>query len=116
MRLLARALAPYLRDELGLEQQPTPVGWMTHRDTPTPRLTMRACRDGRIAGARKLGRKWVFDAQAWEQFVRGHGEEPSGRVAKETCAVASGHDATLEALREELGLAPVSVHNQRRGK
>ena len=43
LRVLARALVPHLRDELGLDAGPRMATMMTADETPSPRATKEAC-------------------------------------------------------------------------
>ncbi len=107
LRALARALAPYLRQELNLDGHGRADGWMSHRDTPSPRLTMAACRSGKIPGAKKLGRKWVFREESWQVFLEVQAAPLDTVGARPPAPTANLADDELMAeVRSELGLVP----------
>ena len=104
---MARALAPFLREELDLEGRGHTNDWMTHRDTPSPRLTMVACRSGKIQGAKKLGRNWVFLKESWRSFLEAQAAPPEkSQAIHSVTTVNSGDDELMAEVRSELGLIP----------
>lgn len=74
LRGLARALAPYLRDELGLEQREGEQLVDVAAVVPLPRRAVfAACRRGDIAGATKRSRRWVATRAALDAWLRAGG-------------------------------------------
>lgn len=106
LRALASALAPLLRVELGLENAGVRQGWMTADDTGVPRAAKLACRRGLVRGAAKMARKWVFEIDAWAEFLETHGERP--RAAQHP-KCGEPEETALEELRRELGLVHLAT-------
>jgi hypothetical protein len=105
LRALARALAPLIRDELGLDAAEHPgSAWLTAEDTPTPRATKAACRRGLIRGARKVHRVWMFGRDAWRDYVERVGVR-GARAPDAVPPAVRGEDVSLDELRAEVGLA-----------
>jgi hypothetical protein len=100
---MARALVPFLRAELGLDPRDPERKWMCASDTPVPRHAKQAAREGRIRGARKVARRWVFEVQAWDEYLAGL---PEARHVSPRTPGVSEVDQVVADLRSELGLAP----------
>jgi hypothetical protein len=101
---LVPRLLPHIRDALAADHDNT-TRLMTARDTPSPRATMEACRRGKIHGARKVHRRWMFSAAAWRRYVETHEAAPTSKVDTTPSTVQAEAD-TLDDLRRELGFAP----------
>jgi hypothetical protein len=100
LRMLAQALLPYLRAELIQRAAPPHERWMTADETPCPRLTKEACRRGRIDGARKLHRRWMFTAEAWDRYVQAFGKPPASDDALPSDRAGDDEDDVEAALAE----------------
>jgi hypothetical protein len=99
--VLASALLPRLLPRLREELEREPMGLMSASETPTPRAVMAACRRGRIRGAKKIHRQWVFSVEAWREYASTYGEDPKRPSAP--CVAASSEDDVIDELRRELG-------------
>lgn len=73
LRALARALLPYLKELLVQEQQAAELVDVVSFVPAAPRVIMRDCRNGKIVGARKVGRKWIAPRVAVEAWLRERG-------------------------------------------
>jgi hypothetical protein len=70
LRALAGALLPYLREFIALEQRDRELVDVA-ATLPLPRrLLFRACRSGAIAGAARIGRRWLATRGAVEAWAR----------------------------------------------
>jgi hypothetical protein len=95
LRALATALAPYLRDVLGLVSTPTEELVDVVRFVPAPkRSVMHACRAGRIAGASLVGRRWVARRGAVEAWLR--------ELGPRAVSAADNEDDELEDIRRRI--------------
>lgn len=95
LRALAGALAPYLREVLADADR---EGELVEVATVVPlprRAVLRACREGRVEGARRVGRRWLATRAAVNAWVRASG--PRAVVAQ-----AEDADDDLEPLRQSL--------------
>ncbi|MGO8995545.1 MAG: hypothetical protein ACLQVI_19730 [Polyangiaceae bacterium] len=113
LRVLARALVPHLRDELGLDAGPRMATMMTADETPSPRATKEACRRGLVRGARKLHRRWTFEVSAWREFIEANGERPRPQTIPRQ-STTNPEDAVIEELRRELGFVTPATKTTRR--
>jgi hypothetical protein len=80
VRALARALLPYLREQIGAERASHALVEVA-AVVPLPRrLVLRACRRGEVVAAVKRGRRWLATraaVDAWVQASSGPQPEPS---------------------------------------
>lgn len=98
LRVLARALAPYMRQELQLEDREGEqlVDVASHCPL-SRRVLFGACRRGEIAGATKRGRRWLATRAAIDVWLRAGGP----RLVSPTAEDEDQGDE-LEELRQEL--------------
>ena len=97
LRALAIALAPYLRAVLGVGVEATELIDVC-KTVPGPRRVLaRACREGAIAGAARVGRRWLATRAAVDDYLRARGPR---NVTPHSSAGDDPDD--LEDLRREL--------------
>jgi hypothetical protein len=101
LRLLARALAPYLREIIAATLREHEVVDVldllpgVDKRQALRRTALRACREGQIAEASKIARRWVAPRASVEAWLRSHGPRPV------TAATAEPED-DLEEVRRSL--------------
>lgn len=102
LRALARALAPYMRQELRLEERDGEQIVDVAAVVPLPRRAVcTACRRGEIAGATKRGRRWLATRAAVDAWLRAGGPRLVSPTAED-----ADQDDELEDLRQELARPP----------
>ena len=97
LTVLARALAPLLRSELGLDQSPSLSGDWVDVAAAVPtlrRLAYRDCREGKLE-ARKVGRRWLSRRAKLDAWVDSHSSDDTD---EDHC------ESSLEDMRTRLGL------------
>jgi len=76
LRVLAVALVPYMREFLAAENRGGELVDVL-ATVPAPRRTVtRACRTGAIAGAAKVGRRWLAARKDIDVWLRSIGPRP----------------------------------------
>jgi hypothetical protein len=73
LRSLARALLPYLREELARDRSEGELLDVLEHVPGSQRSLMTACRTGEIAGAKKVARRWIATRAAIDAYLRTRG-------------------------------------------
>ena len=94
LRSMAVALLPYLRELLEGEHRSEDLVDVV-ASVPAPKRTvMRACRTGAIAGASRVGRRWLAPRASVDKYLQARGPKAVANVSDE--------DDGLEALRRRI--------------
>jgi hypothetical protein len=94
LRALAAALAPHLRELLAAERREDDLLDVLEAVPGPKRTIMRAARTGKIAGARRVGRRWLASRAAIDVWLR--------ELGPRTMAARDDEADELEPMRRRL--------------